>query len=95
VEGAAGVLEVQTFGDLLRIVVDDAERRAPELAAALTAEGVEVLSMRRTRPRMQEAFISLVSGHDAARARGRSTPDATPAAVASGARDAHDGEAPR
>ena len=60
VEGLEGVLEVQTYGDLLHVFVDDAARRAPEVAAGLAAQGIPVLGLRQTRPRMEEAFISLV-----------------------------------
>jgi ABC-2 type transport system ATP-binding protein len=55
-----GVLEVQTYGDLLHIFVDDVALRQPQLEAALAAEKVEVVGLRQTRPRMEEAFISLI-----------------------------------
>ena len=55
-----GVLEVQTYGDLLHIFVDDVALRQSQLEAALAAEKVEVVSLRQTRPRMEEAFISLI-----------------------------------
>ena len=55
-----GVLEAQTYGDLLHVFVDSVAARQAAVQEALTREGVEVLSMRQTRPRMEEAFISLV-----------------------------------
>ena len=55
-----GVLEVQTYGDLLHIFVDDVALRQSQLEAALEAERVEVVGLRQTRPRMEEAFISLI-----------------------------------
>jgi ABC-2 type transport system ATP-binding protein len=55
-----GVLEVQTYGDLLHVFVDEAGSRMESLRAALAAEGIRVTSLRETRPRMEEAFISLV-----------------------------------
>ncbi len=55
-----GVLEVQTYGDLLHVFVDSAAARQEALLKALTAEGIDVLGLRQTRPRMEEAFISLV-----------------------------------
>jgi ABC-2 type transport system ATP-binding protein len=55
-----GVLEVQTYGDLLHVFVDDAGRRVPAVQEALTRAGVAVHSLRQTRPRMEEAFISLI-----------------------------------
>jgi len=60
VAGLEGVLEVQTYGDLLHVFVDDAARRQAALVAALVAAGLEVADLRQTRPRMEEAFISLV-----------------------------------
>jgi ABC-2 type transport system ATP-binding protein len=55
-----GVLEVQTYGDLLHVFVDDAARRAPEVEAALAGAGIAAEGLRRTRPRMEQAFISLI-----------------------------------
>jgi ABC-2 type transport system ATP-binding protein len=55
-----GVLEVQTYGDLLHVFVDDAARRAPEMQAALAGFGIAAEGLRQTRPRMEEAFISLI-----------------------------------
>ena len=60
VSQVAGVLEVQTYGDLLHVFVDRAAERQEPLLAALQAEDIPVLSIRQTRPRMEEAFISLV-----------------------------------
>jgi hypothetical protein len=61
VERMPGVLEVQTYGGQLRVFVDDAARRAPALQGALTGAGIPIRSLRQTRPRMEEAFISLIS----------------------------------
>ncbi|MBC7224534.1 MAG: ABC transporter ATP-binding protein [Anaerolineae bacterium] len=64
-----GVLEVQTYGDLLHIFVDDPARRMASIRERLQAAGVGVRAMRTTRPRMEEAFISLVrqqAGEEAA-----------------------------
>ncbi len=55
-----GVLEVQTYGDLLHIFVDQAAARQPAIVAALSEAQIDVQNMRTTRPRMEEAFISLV-----------------------------------
>jgi ABC-2 type transport system ATP-binding protein len=55
-----GVLEVQTYGDLLHVFVDSASERQGSLLAKLRTAGIEVMSLRQTRPRMEEAFISLV-----------------------------------
>ena len=58
--GLEGVLEVQTYGDQLRIFVRDGDRVLGEIEAALAAEDIEIVEARRTRPRMEEAFISLI-----------------------------------
>jgi ABC-2 type transport system ATP-binding protein len=60
IEGLPGVLEVQTYGDLLHVFVDDAARRAPAIQEALGGAGIGVRGLRQTRPRMEEAFISLI-----------------------------------
>jgi len=54
------VLEVQVYGDLLHVFVDDAHRRMPELKAALEQAGIRVNRLRIIQPRMEEAFISLI-----------------------------------
>ena len=60
IEGLPGVLEVQTYGDLLHVFVDDAERHVPAVQEALFGAGITVQGLRQTRPRMEEAFISLI-----------------------------------
>jgi ABC-2 type transport system ATP-binding protein len=60
VAGMAGVLEVQTYGMLLHVFVDDVAQRWPEMDAALAARGITCQGMREMEPRMEEAFISLV-----------------------------------
>ncbi len=54
------VLEVQVYGDLLHVFVDDASERMPQIKAALQAGGVHLKRMRAVPPRMEEAFISLI-----------------------------------
>jgi ABC-2 type transport system ATP-binding protein len=65
-----GVLEMQTFGNQLRIFVRDAGAAIERVQAALAEQGIEVLDVRRTQPRMEEAFISLVRRQEA-RSRNR------------------------
>ena len=55
-----GVLEIQTYGDLLHVFVDNAAAREGSLRAALQAADVDVVGLRLMRPRMEEAFVSLV-----------------------------------
>lgn len=58
--GRPEILEVQVYGDLLHVLVDNAHERMPELAAALEQTGVHVNRLRIIQPRMEEAFISLI-----------------------------------
>jgi len=60
VETLDGVLEVQTYGDLLHVFVDDADRRQQEVTAALQAEGILCASVRQIEPRMEQVFVSLI-----------------------------------
>jgi len=60
IEGLPGVLEVQTYGDLLHVFVDEAARRASTIQEALRGAEIGVSGLRQTRPRMEEAFISLI-----------------------------------
>lgn len=55
-----GVLEVQTYGDLMHVFVDNIEQRRSQLEAALAAEQISIANFRQTVPRMEEAFISLI-----------------------------------
>jgi ABC-2 type transport system ATP-binding protein len=63
--GLAGVLEVQTYGAMLHIFVDDVQRRQIQIEYALGAQGIEWSGMRGIEPRMEEAFISLVTRQEA------------------------------
>jgi ABC-2 type transport system ATP-binding protein len=65
-----GVLEMQTFGNQLRIFARDAGAVIERVQAALAEQYIEVLDVRRTQPRMEEAFISLVRRQEA-RSRNR------------------------
>lgn len=58
--GLPGVIEVQTYGEMLHLIVDHAGRRMPEVAARLQEAGIPIIGIRQTQARMEEAFISLV-----------------------------------
>lgn len=60
VGGLEGALEVQTYGRMLHVFVDDVAQRQSEIEDALAAEGITWEGMREIEPRMEEAFISLV-----------------------------------
>jgi ABC-2 type transport system ATP-binding protein len=55
-----GVLEVQTYGDLLHVFVDSALVRKAQVQAALLAQGIPVSGVRTVDARMEEAFVSLL-----------------------------------
>ncbi len=55
-----GILEVQTYGDLIHLFVDNIAQRRPQLEAVLAAEQINMADLRQTTPRMEEAFISLI-----------------------------------
>ena len=61
VKGLKGVLEVQTYGALLHVFVDNMERRQSQIESALKAQKITCSELRSIEPRMEEAFISLVS----------------------------------
>ncbi|MCK4316515.1 MAG: ABC transporter ATP-binding protein [Anaerolineae bacterium] len=60
IENLPGVLEVQTYGDLLHAFVEEAAEGQQVIAGALAQAGIRVEGLRQTRPRMEEAFISLI-----------------------------------
>ena len=60
IEPLPGVLEVQTYGELLHVFVDASEIRLPEIEAALSARTIGYRGLRRAPARMEEAFISLI-----------------------------------
>lgn len=59
-----GVREVQTYGESLHLIVDDASSRLPELKRALDSHGLGYHELSIRPPRMEEAFISLIRRMD-------------------------------
>ncbi|NIS82517.1 MAG: ATP-binding cassette domain-containing protein [Anaerolineales bacterium] len=60
VESLPGVLEVQTYGERLHLVVDSAARQIPNIEKILRKEKIRHTGLRRAPARMEEAFISLI-----------------------------------
>jgi ABC-2 type transport system ATP-binding protein len=58
--GLPGVLQVQIFGETLRVFLDSSEKRLPLIKSALREEGVKLHNLRPAPPSMEEAFISLI-----------------------------------
>ena len=71
VQSLDGVLEVQTYGDLIHAFVDSAQAREAAIKASLAGAGIDVAGVRLIRPRMEEAFISLVKRQSAGLADGQ------------------------
>ena len=55
-----GVLEVQTYGEALHLLVQDGKQLLPEIEKKLKQEGITINSARHAPKRMEEAFISLI-----------------------------------
>jgi HPt (histidine-containing phosphotransfer) domain-containing protein len=51
---------VQTYGELLHVLVDSAEKRLSEIEKALEQNGLSYRGVRLAPARMEEAFISLI-----------------------------------
>jgi ABC-2 type transport system ATP-binding protein len=60
IDGLPGVREVQTYGESLHILVDDGQKRLPEIERALHEANIDLRSIRVAPARMEEAFISLI-----------------------------------
>jgi ABC-2 type transport system ATP-binding protein len=59
-----GVLELQTYGQSLHILVDSGEKRLPQIQKALSKHKIAYQSARVAPTRMEEAFISLIRQMD-------------------------------
>ncbi|NOY98717.1 MAG: ABC transporter ATP-binding protein [Chloroflexi bacterium] len=59
-ENLPGVLEVQTYGEALHLLVDSGKKRLPQIKRALTKGKISFRSARLAPVRMEEAFISLI-----------------------------------
>jgi len=55
-----GILEVQTYGELLHLLVDSAGERLPEIENCLHKNNIGYEGIRKAPARMEEAFISLI-----------------------------------
>jgi ABC-2 type transport system ATP-binding protein len=55
-----GILEMQIFGESLRLFLDPSQRSLPQIISALVDHQVAIRGVRKAEPRMEEAFISLI-----------------------------------
>ncbi len=59
IERSDGVLTVSTHGDLLRVLVDRAERAA-SIQTAWQVNGIAVSDLRAVKPRLEDAFVLML-----------------------------------
>ncbi len=59
-----GVLEVQSYGEALHVLVDSSKKRQKELTKALEENDLNINEIRTSPPRMEEAFISIIRKMD-------------------------------
>lgn len=55
-----GVIEVQTYGEALHLLVDSSQKRRKAIRKALRQAGIEIRDVRSAPVRMEEAFVSLI-----------------------------------
>jgi ABC-2 type transport system ATP-binding protein len=55
-----GVREVQVYGTLLHVFVEEADQVSPRLQVILSEAAIQIDAVRLIHPRMEEAFISLI-----------------------------------
>lgn len=60
-----GVLEIQTYGASIHLLVDDAGLRRTQVETSMAAHGVQWNGMREIQIRMEEAFIYLIRRQEA------------------------------
>jgi ABC-2 type transport system ATP-binding protein len=64
-----GILEIQTYGSAVHLLVDDAGLRRSQVQAAMAAQSVQWSGMREIQIRMEEAFIYLIRRQEAQNGR--------------------------
>jgi len=60
-QNVPGVIEIQTYGEALHILVDSEEKRLATIEKTLAKNDVTYRGLRRAPIRMEEAFLSLIS----------------------------------
>jgi ABC-2 type transport system ATP-binding protein len=60
IEKLQGVLEIQTYGESLHILVDSVDIQLPQIKITLDEHNIKYHDVRQTSARMEEAFISLI-----------------------------------
>jgi ABC-2 type transport system ATP-binding protein len=65
-QSAPSVMDAAVFGNALHLVVADAARAVPQLESYLADRGVKVTRMEKIRPSLEDVFVSLTTGREAA-----------------------------
>lgn len=69
IEGWERALDVRVYGGLLHVFVEDGEMAMRQLESLLASQGVIVEGVRQIKPRMEEAFVSLIRREQEGQAR--------------------------
>jgi ABC-2 type transport system ATP-binding protein len=62
-------MDAAVFGKALHLVVEDAAVAAPQIKSYLAEHGVAVSRMEQIRPSLEDVFVSLTTGREAAEER--------------------------
>jgi len=68
-QSAPGVMDAAVFGNALHLVVADAALAMPQLESFLAARDISVSRMEKIRPSLEDVFVSLTTGREAAEER--------------------------
>jgi ABC-2 type transport system ATP-binding protein len=68
-QSAPDVMDAAVFGNALHLVVADAAQSVPQLKSYLAKRGVTITRMEKIRPSLEDVFVSLTTGSEAAEER--------------------------
>jgi len=68
-QSAPDVMDAAVFGNALHLVVRDAEVDLPQLQTYLAGRGIALTRMEKIRPSLEDVFVSLTTGREAAEER--------------------------
>jgi ABC-2 type transport system ATP-binding protein len=68
-QSAPGVMDAAVFGNALHLVVEDAASSIPKLQSYLAERGIKVTRLEKIRPSLEDVFVSLTTGREAAEER--------------------------
>jgi ABC-2 type transport system ATP-binding protein len=68
-QSAPGVMDAAVFGNAMHLVVADATSSAPQLNSYLAERGISVTRIEKIHPSLEDVFVSLTTGREAAEER--------------------------